>query len=154
MGTLNPKQKRFVEKYLVLLNATEAAKAAGYSEKTANEQGARLLANVSIRKALEEMQEQSAERTGITKDFVLVNLKEVVERCMQRAPVMIRQGREMVQLQDEEGRDVWQFDSKGANGALKLLGDHLGLYTKKVEHSGKVGVEGVDDFILGPKNKK
>jgi len=32
---LTPKQKRFVEEYLIDLNATRAAKAAGYSEKTA-----------------------------------------------------------------------------------------------------------------------
>ena len=35
MARLTDKQKRFVEEYLVDLNATEAAKRAGYSEKTA-----------------------------------------------------------------------------------------------------------------------
>ena len=45
---LTEKQKRFVEEYLIDLNATQAAIRAGYSAKTANEQGARLLVNVSI----------------------------------------------------------------------------------------------------------
>lgn len=45
---LNAKQQRFVDEYLVDLNATQAAMRAGYSERTANEQGARLLAHVSV----------------------------------------------------------------------------------------------------------
>ncbi len=43
------KQKRFVEEYLIDLNATQAAIRAGYSIKTANEQGSQLLANLSVR---------------------------------------------------------------------------------------------------------
>jgi len=39
MVVLTPKQKRFVEEYLIDLNATQAAIRAGYSEKTAQEQG-------------------------------------------------------------------------------------------------------------------
>ena len=46
---MTTKQQRFVEEYLIDLNATQAAIRAGYSAKTANEQGARLLANVSVR---------------------------------------------------------------------------------------------------------
>ncbi|MGO5422344.1 terminase small subunit [Mediterraneibacter faecis] len=44
-------QKTTVEEYLIDLNATQSAIRAGYSPKTANEQGARLLANVSIQEA-------------------------------------------------------------------------------------------------------
>ncbi len=40
---LTPKQRRFVEEYLVDLNATQAAIRARYSERTAQEQGSRLL---------------------------------------------------------------------------------------------------------------
>lgn len=49
---LTDKQKKFVEEYLIDLNATQSAIRAGYSPKTANEQGARLLANVSIQEAI------------------------------------------------------------------------------------------------------
>ena len=44
---MTPRQLRFVDEYLVDLNATQAAMRAGYSGRTANEQGARLLANAS-----------------------------------------------------------------------------------------------------------
>jgi phage terminase small subunit len=43
---MTPRQQRFLDEYLVDLNATQAAIRAGYSTRTANEQGARLLANV------------------------------------------------------------------------------------------------------------
>ena len=58
---LTEKQKRFAEEYLIDLNATQAAIRAGYSAKTANEQGSRLLANVSIQKAISKA---IAERSG------------------------------------------------------------------------------------------
>ena len=45
---LTPKQARFVDEYLIDLSATQAAIRAGYSARTANEQGARLLAKASI----------------------------------------------------------------------------------------------------------
>ncbi len=52
--SLTPKQARFVEEYLLDLNATQAAIRAGYSAKTANEQGSQLLAKLSIRQAVAE----------------------------------------------------------------------------------------------------
>lgn len=45
---LTAKQKRFVAEYVVDLNATQAAIRAGYSKKTANVAGPRLLSNVRI----------------------------------------------------------------------------------------------------------
>ena len=68
---LTPKQKRFVAEYLIDLNATAAAKRAGYSEKTACEQAARLLANVKIQTAVQEAKQDRQERTEITQDMVL-----------------------------------------------------------------------------------
>ncbi len=41
MSDLTPKQARFVEEYLIDLNATQAAIRAGYSKKTAKQQGQR-----------------------------------------------------------------------------------------------------------------
>ena len=51
---MTDKQKRFCNEYLIDCNATQAAIRAGYSPKTANEQSARLLANVSIKTYIEE----------------------------------------------------------------------------------------------------
>lgn len=130
---LSPKHQRFVAEYLVDLNATQAAIRAGYSAKTARQQGARLLSNASISAALREANEKRQRKVELSAEYVLSNLMEVTERCMQRAPVMARVDGEMVQVVDEEGRHVWQFDSKGANTALGLLGKHLKLFTDKIE---------------------
>ena len=53
-------------KYLIDLNATQAAIRAGYSPKTANEQGARLLANVSIAQTIQKAMQDREQRTEIT----------------------------------------------------------------------------------------
>lgn len=72
--TLNPKQQRFVEEYLKDLNATQAAIRAGYSPKTAEVQGCRLLRNAQIRDRVTKRQAARAERTEITQDRVLREL--------------------------------------------------------------------------------
>lgn len=68
---LNEKQRRFVDEYLVDLNATQAAIRAGYSQKTAAEQGARLLINVKVQAELSKRMLERQERTEITQDMVL-----------------------------------------------------------------------------------
>jgi phage terminase small subunit len=133
---LNPKQQRFVAEYLVDLNATQAAIRAGYSEKTAASQAFDLLRKPEIAEAVQQGVAAQQKRTEITSDYVLSSIREVAERCMQRAPVMVKVDGEWVQETDEEGRHVWQFNAAGANKALELLGKHLGLFTDKVQHSG------------------
>ena|ERR1039458_1721467 len=73
---LSPKQRRFVEEYLVDLNGTQAAIRAGYSPRTANEQAAQLLAKLSIREAVSAGKAKLTEQTAITKAWVV---KEAVE---------------------------------------------------------------------------
>ena len=74
--SLTPKQTRFVEEYLVDLNATAAAKRAGYSEKTAEQQGYQLLQKSSVQRAVTKAKESRSERTGITQDEVIQGLKK------------------------------------------------------------------------------
>lgn len=131
---LTDKQAAFVREYLVDLNATQAAIRAGYSEATAKQQGARLLTNVDVAEAVQAAMDARAERTDITADYVIGTLAEVVERCMERAPVMVGSGKDRDQLIDDEGRHVWEFNAPGANKALELLGKHLKLFTDRVEH--------------------
>ena len=52
-GELTPKQEAFVREYLIDLNATQAAIRAGYSAKTAKDGAAQLLANISVKKAID-----------------------------------------------------------------------------------------------------
>lgn len=147
MPKLTDKQKAFVRQYLVDLNATQAAIRAGYSERTASRIGPQLLGKTCVREAIEKAQAKRARRVEVTQDYVLSNLVEVVERTMQRAPVLDRKGE---QVTDEEGRAVWTFDAKGANRALELLGKHLGIFTDKVraEVSGPDGGPVASEIVV------
>ncbi|RFC65006.1 terminase small subunit [Fulvimarina endophytica] len=68
---LTPKQARFVEEYLVDLNATQASIRAGYSDKTAYSIGHELLGKPEIQAAIAAAQTARSERTEITADMVL-----------------------------------------------------------------------------------
>lgn len=74
---LNEKQERFVEEYLVDLNATKAAIRAGYSEKTARSIGQRLLTNVDIQAEIQREKKDRSYRTRITQDAVLRELAAI-----------------------------------------------------------------------------
>lgn len=74
---MNTRQRLFCDEYLVDLNATQAAIRAGYSKRTANEQAARLLANVSIQEYIELKIEDRIKRTEITQDKVLEEFAKI-----------------------------------------------------------------------------
>jgi phage terminase small subunit len=76
IAMLNDKQRRFVEEYLIDLNATQAAIRAGYSERTAHSQGPRLLENVGIIAAIEEAKAERSKRTKIDADWLLKRLAD------------------------------------------------------------------------------
>lgn len=137
---MTPKQERFVQEYLIDLNATQAATRAGYSARTANEQGARLLANVSVRSALEAAMKDRGARTQITADYVLTTIQNTVERCKQVAPVLDRKG-EQVYVEGPDGTLVpaFTFEPMAVLKGAELLGKHLKLFTEKTEHSGPNG---------------
>lgn len=71
MAKLTPKQQRFVDEYLIDLNATQAAIRAGYSPKTAQEIGAQNLSKLIIAQAIEQAKAERSERTKINQDEVL-----------------------------------------------------------------------------------
>jgi phage terminase small subunit len=74
---LNEKQRRFAEEYLIDLNATQAAIRAGYSTKTADRQGHRLLKNAEIQAAVTEGQRRRLRRVEVNQDTVLRELLRI-----------------------------------------------------------------------------
>lgn len=74
MGELTAKQAKFVEEYLVDLNATQAAIRAGYSSDTARAIGCENLTKPDIAEAIASAQQKRSERTEITQDMVLAEL--------------------------------------------------------------------------------
>lgn len=74
--SLTPKQARFVEEYLIDLNATQAAIRAGYSAKTARSVGAENLTKPVIAFAISDAQAKRSERTQVKADWVLQRLTD------------------------------------------------------------------------------
>ncbi len=113
-----------MQEYIKDGNASQASIRAGYSEAAAKEIGSRLLTYANIHEAIEEANKMRSERTNITNDYVLTNLKEVAERCMQKEPVLDKDGNET---------GTYKFNANGANKSLELLGKHLQMFTDKME---------------------
>lgn len=77
MAELNEKQQRFVEEYMIDLNATQAAIRAGYSVKNAASIGAQLLKKTQVQRAIALAKAERSRRTGITSDRVLQELARI-----------------------------------------------------------------------------
>ena len=125
---LTPKQERFVQEYLVDLNATQAAIRAGYKEKTAGSIGQENLKKPEIQKAIQEAMKAQQQRTEITQDYVLQKLKEITEQPASDSPTS----------------DL-KYSSKIK--ALELLGKHVDAFERQQANSDGV----LDDLIKGLK---
>lgn len=138
------KQKRFVNEYLVDLNATRAAIRAGYGEKNAGSTGCELLKNPKVLACIEKAEAERAKRTGITADRVLHELGKI---CFYNAPDFIDVNSATL-LEDAKSEDTAVIvgvrykknTSEYGDGvereirladkvkALELCGKHLGLW--------------------------
>lgn len=161
MARLTAKQKRFIEEYLIDLNATQAAIRAGYSVESAKEIGCENLTKPNIQQVIEKQMAERSKRTGVNQDRVItelariafVNPSDVIDSsdatiketaseddlaCIQSVKVKISEG-EKGSLTEREIR----LNDKIK--ALEMLGRHLGMFKDKVELEGKIGVTIVDD---------
>lgn len=171
MADLTPKQARFVEEYLIDLNATQAAIRAGYSAATAEQQGYRLLRNVQIEALISEHMKKRSDRTEITQDMVLRELAKIgfsdirrlftpggnliavpdmdedAAACLSSIEITTRKVRGGNDDEVEEVSKVRLWDKRAA---LVDIGKHLGMFKDKVELSGNIGVlpyAGPDDCV-------
>ena len=130
MGKLNIKQKRFADEYLICSNATEAAKKAGYSEKTAYSIGQRLLKKVEVKSYIDERlkileSEKIAQADEVMQYFTKVLRGEETEEVV----VVEGQGDGVT-----EARKIKkEVSPKDKLKAAELLGKRYGLFTDKVE---------------------
>lgn len=74
---LSEKRQRFAEEYLVDLNATQAAIRAGYSPRSASQQGSELLGNPKVRAYVDARMAELGRRTGISQERVLRELARI-----------------------------------------------------------------------------
>lgn len=159
---LTDKQKKFVEEYLIDLNATQSAIRAGYSPKTANEQGARLLANVSIQEAISKAMAERSRRTGINQDRIVQELARIA--FVKITDVVDPDGEINTNASDDDLACIESYkveDSDSVNGssskrevklasklkALELLGKHVGMWNDKIQVDVSIPVFGGEDDL-------
>ena len=139
--TLTARQERFVDEYLVDLNATQAAIRAGYSAKSAHVEGSRLLTNAKVGAAISTAKRERTEATKIDAEYVLRKLHQIVERCLQEVkPALHSKTRQP--MKDRDGNPLFTFNAAGANQALALLGKHVEIkaFEDRVHHDLDEGV--------------
>ena len=134
---LTKKQKRFIDEYLIDLNATQAAIRAGYSEKTARSVGAENLTKPDIKKAVEEALEAIHTAKAADAQEVLEYLTSVLRGESKSSVVVV----DSVGDYMSEARVMEKPpDEKERLKAAELLGKRYGLWTDKVDVAGDVSV--------------
>jgi phage terminase small subunit len=81
---LGARQERFVEEYLIDVNATQAAIRAGYSPRTAEAQGSRLLSNVKVQRVIAARMAKRSKRTEVAADRTLLEIARIAFSDLRR----------------------------------------------------------------------
>jgi len=123
---LPPKQRRFVEEYMLDRNAIAAYARAGYKAKNYNTAGvmaSRLLRNDKVAAAIARRDEENAAKLKVTPDRIRAEWWDNSQRCKQQVPVL-----------DAFGNPTgeWKFDVRGSNEALRDLAKSLGMMDDRI----------------------
>lgn len=159
---LNDKQRLFCAEYIVDLNATAAARRAGYSERTAKQIAQELLVKPEVVAKVQALMEERAQRTQVTADRVITEVARLGFADLRKlfdplsgellppakwpdeiasavASIEVEElmggtGPDRVQIGWTKKVKLWD---KGK--ALELLGRHLKLWVERTELSGPNG---------------
>lgn len=147
-GKLTKKQQLFVDEYLIDLNATQAAIRAGYSAKTADQQGSRMLTNVKVQQAVAKAMADRSKRTGVNQDRVVLELAKLA--FVKMTDIVDSHGRIRNTATDDDLACIESVKYKSSESdtgssierevkispklkALELLGKHLGMWNDKLD---------------------
>jgi phage terminase small subunit len=143
-STLTPKQKLFVEEYLIDLNATQAAIRAKYSVKSASDIGRELLRKTPVADAIAIAMAERSARVNITQDRVLRELaamayydpadlgNERIEKPSDIAKLPEHVRRAIIGWSwDKHGNFVLKLASKTPN--LELIGRHQSMFKDRLD---------------------
>lgn len=148
MAKLTEKQQRFVDEYLIDLNATQAAIRAGYSAKTADVQGSRMLGIVKVQQAISEAMAERSKRTGVNQDRVVLELAKIA--LVKMTDIVDSYGRIKDTATEDDLACIESIKYKSSESdtgsseerevkiasklkALELLGKHLGMWNDKLD---------------------
>ncbi|MEW3513887.1 terminase small subunit [Clostridium butyricum] len=147
MAKLTAKQKKFVEEYLIDLNATQAAIRAGYSTESAKEIGCENLTKPNVKAEIDKAIAERSRRTGINQDRVLrelakiafvnpgdvINLNQATVKSDAKEEDLAAIASVKIKNIPTEDGEITEREIKLCDKlkALDLLGKHLGIYDKK-----------------------
>lgn len=164
MAKLTEKQQRFVDEYLIDLNATQAAIRAGYSVKTAKDIGCQNLAKLNIQQAISEKMAERSKRTGVNQDRIVMELAKIAfvnaADVIDSDDATIKKGATADDTAAIQSVKVKVIPTKEGEGvereirlndklkALELLGKHLGMWNDKLDVNVNIPVviSGEDDL--------
>ena len=164
MARMTEKQKRFVDEYLIDLNATQAAIRAGYSVKTAREQASQNLTKLNIQQAISEKMAERSKRTGVNQDRIVLELAKIAfvnaADVIDSDDATIKAGATADDTAAIQSVKVKVIPTKEGEGvereirlndklkALELLGKHLGMWNDKLDVNVNIPVviSGEDDL--------
>jgi phage terminase small subunit len=127
---LTPKQKLFCLEYLKTFNATASYKKVYWvSQKTAEANWPRLIENDRVSEFLQDKSQQKIEKEETWVEYVIRNLKEIIEIWM---------GRQAIEL---KGKEQKIYDLKNVNSALEKLWKYHKMYTDKIEQDATVQIQ-------------
>lgn len=136
---LTIKQKKFADEYIISGNATEAAKIAGYSEKTAAVIGAENLIKPNIKSYIEARLAELEDKAIAKQDEVLKYLTSII-RGEQTEQVLMLDGDGAQKITNIE------VSAKDRIRAAELLGKRYGSWTEKIDITADMEVNFIDDL--------
>ena len=145
--SLSPKEEAFCQHYTTIRKKGEAAKQAGYSEKTAPQIAYQLLQKDSIQKRIAEIEAEQSEHWIVDKNWLLAQFVHVYRKCSRPEEVLVW---------DEETKSMkpsgeYKFDSRGALGALESISKHIGFYEQ--DNKQKKDDNTINLVVSGSKSK-
>jgi Terminase small subunit len=139
---INPRQELFCQEYSKDCNATQAALRAGYSTRTAQEQGSRLLTNVMIQSRVAELLEKKAIENKDYRQQILAEHQEILDFDLNEILVCNKYGAwdyKPLDQWSEHARKIVTFMGIGKNdrpiikidkhAAREAMAKTAGLYT-------------------------
>jgi phage terminase small subunit len=167
---MNRKRQRFVEEYLIDLNATQAAIRAGYSVKRADQSGKQLLSFIEVQNAISAALAERSEKTKITAERVVQELPALAFTDFRKAVVWGPDGVTLLPsdgLSDGEAAIIAEVtETRSESGgsikakrydklkALELLGRHLGMFSDKLEIKATVTPASILEALDGRADKQ
>lgn len=126
---LTVRQKKFVDAYLQSGIGKEAAIAAGYSRRSAEQQASRLLSMPEVQAYRRELEKKLFDELGISEAWIGRRLVEIVDRSMQAVPHLSWDPDERRKVPDGD----WVFDGANAIKALHELAVQMGFAKGETE---------------------